>query len=77
MGSDLECPHCHPSGDGWPTQAASKVLQPGYKNIYDQDMLRYIPLKAFHESYLIIKVSELNAVSVLIIREEESKEKKQ
>lgn len=31
LGSDLEYPHCHPSRDGWPTQAASKVLQPGYK----------------------------------------------
>ena len=33
--------------------------------------------KAFQESYLITKVAELNAVSVLIIREEESKETKQ
>ena len=46
MGSDLECPHCHPSRDGWPQQPASKVLQPGYKNNYNQDMLRYIPLKS-------------------------------
>jgi hypothetical protein len=27
-------------------KAASKVLQPGYKNSYNQDMLRYIPFKS-------------------------------
>jgi hypothetical protein len=46
LGSDHECPHCHPLRDEWHLQAASKILQPGYKNNYNPDMLRYIPFKS-------------------------------
>jgi hypothetical protein len=65
--------------DGCPQQAASKVLQPRYKTNYNQDthMLRYILFRSISRKLFNHKGCRAAcSVGVLIIREEESKEKK-